>query len=159
MDNNDDALAPKQVAHSSWSLAQERAFLSWMLVHGVSVAAVVPDLQDGTKLCQLFEALEGRTLKHNPAPRLKVHRVENCSSAVVCAKSVGIRLENIGPEDLEQGNLKLLLGFLWSIVCFYSAREFRVLEERKETTTLRGAQDENVGVKVSTLVFALLLSK
>lgn len=30
-----------------------------------------------------------------------------------------VRLVNIGPEDIHNGNLKLILGLLWTIIYFY----------------------------------------
>jgi hypothetical protein len=107
---------------SSREAAHAKAFFQWMSLKGVSGITAVNELQSGAKLVQLFEKLESRQIKHWQVCKINMHRLENCDIAVKTAKAVGVRLENIGGRDLESGNTKLILAFLWTVICFYSEK-------------------------------------
>ena len=36
--------------------------------------------------------------------------------------ALGIRLENMGAEDVASGNLKMIMGLLWSLISHYQLR-------------------------------------
>lgn len=61
------------------------------------VVDLVEDLRDGTVLCALVEALQGRRLKGwSPAPTNQHHKLENVTTALQAIEDDGVKLVNIG---------------------------------------------------------------
>ena len=97
------------------------------------VGDLVEDLRDGVALNRLLEALSGVTelLRHvHYNPRHPAHRMANLSAALNFATGRDglnpkpIRLENIGAEDINDGNRVLIMGLLWSIILQYQIALF-----------------------------------
>ena len=88
------------------------------------------DLQDGLLFAALLEELtssEGdkkakKMGKLNPKPVFKIQKVNNLAVVFNFIKEQGIRLENMGPEDVANGNLKMVLGLLWTLISHYQVR-------------------------------------
>ena len=77
------------------------------------------DIRDGVLLCELVEAIKNKPVSHHPNPRSKTHRLGNLNTAIELLKADGVKLANIGPRDIEAGNLELTRGLLWNIVMCY----------------------------------------
>lgn len=79
------------------------------------------DFCDGTHLCALVESLQKRKLKPswNKRPANQHHYLENASKALKAIEDDGIKLVNIGNVDIVNGNLKLILGLIWSLIVRY----------------------------------------
>ncbi|KAG9040415.1 hypothetical protein FS837_000680 [Tulasnella sp. UAMH 9824] len=75
------------------------------------------ELCDGVKLIQLMEIMGDVSLgRYNRNPRMKVQKAENVNKALDFINSRGVRLTNIGPEDIVEGNMKLILGMIWTLI-------------------------------------------
>ncbi|GAA5987273.1 hypothetical protein JCM5350_008126 [Sporobolomyces pararoseus] len=82
------------------------------------------DFCDGTRLIQLVEVLTEVSIgRYNLNPSLRVQKMENTKKALDRIKQTGIYLTNIGPEDIVDGNRKLILGMIWSLVLRFSIAE------------------------------------
>src|SRR5687768_5375682 len=82
---------------------------------------LVPDLSDGLMLCNLLEILSGKTFadtvgKFNKKPAIRPQKLENLSFALKFIKLERVKLIAIGPEDICDGNLKLDLGLIWTLI-------------------------------------------
>lgn len=65
------------------------------------VQDLVEDLRDGTVLCSLVEALQGRRLKGwSPHPTNQHHKLENVTTALQAIEDDGVKLVNIGKCQL-----------------------------------------------------------
>lgn len=63
----------------------------------LQVVDLVEDLRDGTILCALVEALQGRRLKGwTTQPSNQHHKLENVSTALQAIEDDGVKLVNIG---------------------------------------------------------------
>ncbi|GAA5865515.1 hypothetical protein JCM1840_001425 [Sporobolomyces johnsonii] len=79
------------------------------------------DFCDGTRLIQLVEVLTEVSLgRYNREPHHRVQKMENAKQALERIKEMGVHLTNIGPEDIVDGNRKLILGMIWSLVLRFS---------------------------------------
>lgn len=58
--------------------------------------------------------------RFNQNPVLRVQKMENTKQALDRIKEMGVHLTNIGPEDIVDGNRKLILGMIWSLVLRFS---------------------------------------
>ncbi|KAG6878508.1 hypothetical protein C0993_005438 [Termitomyces sp. T159_Od127] len=54
--------------------------------------------------------------RYNKNPRMRVQKAENVNKALEFITSRGVKLTNIGPEDIIDGNLKLILGMIWTLI-------------------------------------------
>lgn len=72
-------------------------------------------------MCALVEHLQKRKLKPswNKRPANQHHYLENASKALKAIEDDGIKLVNIGNVDIVNGNLKLILGLIWSLIVRY----------------------------------------
>eukprot|EP01104_Vermistella_antarctica_P002503 TRINITY_DN12740_c0_g1_i1.p1 TRINITY_DN12740_c0_g1~~TRINITY_DN12740_c0_g1_i1.p1 ORF type:complete len:898 (+),score=381.01 TRINITY_DN12740_c0_g1_i1:140-2833(+) len=104
-----------------WELVQIKAFKSWLNGHLKQSGRVVEDLNtdlcDGVALCIFLETSTGKRLpRWDKTPKIEIQRIQNLSIAInFIMRDLGVRLVGIGPEDFSQGNLKLILGLLWSL--------------------------------------------
>ncbi|KAI0322018.1 calponin homology domain-containing protein [Amylostereum chailletii] len=75
------------------------------------------DLSDGVRLIQLMEIMGDTSLgRYNKNPRMRVQMAENVNKALEFINSRGVKLTNIGSEDIIDGNIKLILGMIWTLV-------------------------------------------
>ncbi|TFK73645.1 actinin-like protein [Pluteus cervinus] len=101
---------------------QERTFCNWLNTkleqRGYPpMSSLVKDLSDGVRLIQLMEIMGDVSLgRYNKAPRMRVQKAENVNMALAFITSRGVKLTNIGPEDIIDGNLKLILGMIWTLI-------------------------------------------
>lgn len=60
-------------------------------------------------------------------PRISVQRIANLNIALQFLEDQRIRLVNIRAEDIEKGNLKIILGLMWTIIL-----RFQIQKNTKE---------------------------
>ncbi|GAA6026519.1 hypothetical protein JCM8202_002814 [Rhodotorula sphaerocarpa] len=105
---------------------QNRTFCKWLNArlepNGYPpVEDLGTDFSDGTRLIQLVEVLTDSSLgRYNLHPYHRVQKMENAVKALERIKEMGVHLTNIGPEDVVDGNRKLILGMIWSLVLRFS---------------------------------------
>jgi hypothetical protein len=75
------------------------------------------DLGDGIILIHLLEILSNESLgRYASRPKLRVQKFENANIALDFIKSRKIQLTNIGAEDVVDGNQKIILGLIWTLI-------------------------------------------
>ena len=83
----------------------------------VAVKSLVSDLSDGIILIHLLEILSNESLgRYASNPKLRVQRFENVNKSLEFIKSKGIHMTNIGAEDVVDGNRKIILGLIWTLI-------------------------------------------
>lgn len=107
-----------------WIEIQQNTFTNWVneqLRHvGLSVDDLQKDLCDGVKLIALVEVLQKRKIGRKIAKPINQHQfLENVQTALNAVAADGIKLVNIGNTDIVEGNLKLILGLIWSLILRY----------------------------------------
>ncbi|KAI1393898.1 calponin homology domain-containing protein [Hypoxylon trugodes] len=108
------------MAHQ-WINVQQKTFTKWMntkiLPRGVVVKDLVTDLSDAVLLIHLLECLSNESLgRYAAKPKLRVQKFENANTALNFIKSRGIQMTNIGAEDVVDGNRKIILGLIWTLI-------------------------------------------
>jgi len=90
---------------------------------GMNITDLKTDLRDGLMLINLLEVISGKKLpKYNKHPRIAFQKLENLGIALNFIKEEGIKLVNISPEDLASGNLRLILGLIWTLILRYEIK-------------------------------------
>jgi hypothetical protein len=75
-------------------------------------------------LIHLLEILGNESLgRYASKPKLRVQRFENANIALDYITSKGIQMANIGAEDIVDGNQKLLLGLVWTLILRFTIAE------------------------------------
>ncbi|EAY10953.1 C2 domain containing protein, partial [Trichomonas vaginalis G3] len=110
----------------SWEETQINTFTRWVNSYlrsrDLKVNDLKTDLCDGRLLINLCEILTKQTFpkKWHKTPKLNMQKLENCHMAVdYINKDMQIKLVGIGGDDVNAGNLKLILGLIWSIINKY----------------------------------------
>lgn len=68
-------------------------------------------------LIHLLELLGNESLgRYASKPKLRVQKFENVNKALDFIKSRGIQMTNIGAEDVVDGNKKIILGLIWTLI-------------------------------------------
>jgi len=80
------------------------------------------DLRDGTRLLALLSVLTGRSYKPEKG-RMRVHHLNNVSTAFRVLEKYNVKLVNISNNDIVDGNPKLTLGLVWSIILHWQVQD------------------------------------
>ncbi|KAI9837451.1 MAG: hypothetical protein M1819_007099 [Sarea resinae] len=101
-----------------WVNVQQKTFTKWPLkIRNVSINDLVKDLSDGVMLIHLLEILGNESLgRYAAKPKLRVQRFENVNIALDFIRLRGIQMTNIGAEDVVDGNRKIILGLIWTLI-------------------------------------------
>lgn len=82
------------------------------------------DLSDGLLLVNLLEIISSKSIpNYNKKPKIRAQKLENTGAALMFLKNEGIKLVAIGPEDITDCNLKLILGLIWTIILRYQIQK------------------------------------
>ncbi|TEA15580.1 Alpha-actinin-like protein 1 [Colletotrichum sidae] len=104
-----------------WVTVQQKTFTKWLNSklesRSLEIKDLVADLSDGVVLIHLLESLSNDTLgRYAAKPKLRVQRFENVNIGLDFIKSRGIQMTNIGAEDVVDGNRKIILGLIWTLI-------------------------------------------
>eukprot|EP00118_Oscarella_pearsei_P028822 m.3022 g.3022 ORF g.3022 m.3022 type:complete len:1777 (+) comp9010_c0_seq1:150-5480(+) len=110
--------------NAEWKRIQQKTFTRWVNEHlkknSLFVRDLKTDLADGLNLIVLLEVLSQKKVgRYNKKPRIRAQKLENIEVAMKFIASEGIRLVNIGTHDIVDGNLKLILGLIWTLILHY----------------------------------------
>uniref|UniRef100_A0A3Q4M2X6 Filamin C, gamma a (actin binding protein 280) n=1 Tax=Neolamprologus brichardi TaxID=32507 RepID=A0A3Q4M2X6_NEOBR len=109
-----------------WKKIQQNTFTRWCNEHLKCVNKTVTDLQkdfsDGLKLISLLEVLSQKKMyrKHHNRPNFRQMKLENVSVALEFLDREHIKLVSIDSKAIVDGNLKLILGLIWTLILHYS---------------------------------------
>ncbi|KAI6772340.1 hypothetical protein HG530_003298 [Fusarium avenaceum] len=104
-----------------WIKVQQKTFTKWLNTkieaRNLEVKDLISDLKDGVMLIHLLECLSHESLgRYASKPKLRVQKFENANLALDFVKSRGIQMTNIGAEDVVDGNQKIVLGLIWTLI-------------------------------------------
>ncbi|KAF1983397.1 alpha-actinin-2 [Aulographum hederae CBS 113979] len=104
-----------------WVTVQQKTFTKWLnnkiSARDIKIQDLVKDLSDGVILIHLLEVLGQESLgRYASKPKLRVQRFENVNKALDFVKGRGIQMTNIGAEDVVDGNRKIILGLIWTLI-------------------------------------------
>ncbi|KAL6266669.1 hypothetical protein P5V15_003508, partial [Pogonomyrmex californicus] len=83
--------------------------------HHEPISDLFVDLRDGNRLLSLLEVLTSKTYKRERG-RMRVHHLNNVNKALQILEQNNVKLVNISSNDIVDGNPKLTLGLVWSII-------------------------------------------
>ncbi|XP_039176256.1 dystonin isoform X42 [Crotalus tigris] len=114
---------------------QKKTFTKWINQHLLKVRKHVndlyEDLRDGHNLISLLEVLSGDTLPREKG-RMRFHRLQNVQIALDYLKRRQVKLVNIRNDDITDGNPKLTLGLIWTIILHFQISDIHVTGESED---------------------------
>uniref|UniRef100_A0A673BG74 Dystonin n=1 Tax=Sphaeramia orbicularis TaxID=375764 RepID=A0A673BG74_9TELE len=128
---------------------QKKTFTKWINQHLMKVRKHIndlyEDLRDGHNLISLLEVLSGDTLPRErdflktlrlprERGRMRFHRLQNVQIALDYLKRRQVKLVNIRNDDITDGNPKLTLGLIWTIILHFQISEIHVTGESEDMT-------------------------
>jgi hypothetical protein len=106
----------------TWIDVQKKTFTRWsnnfLKDRKMFIQNLETDLSSGLHLINLLEIISMKEIggKYNKAPKLRPQQLENVSLALKFIHNQGLKLVGIGPEDIVDHNLKLILGLIWTLI-------------------------------------------
>ncbi|XP_037986562.1 utrophin isoform X4 [Motacilla alba alba] len=106
---------------------QKKTFTKWINARfsksgKAPVKDMFTDLKDGRKLLDLLEGLTGKPLPKERGST-RVHALNNVNRVLQVLHQNNVELVNIGGTDIVDGNHKLTLGLLWSIILHWQVKD------------------------------------
>uniref|UniRef100_A0A3Q2ECP2 Calponin-homology (CH) domain-containing protein n=1 Tax=Cyprinodon variegatus TaxID=28743 RepID=A0A3Q2ECP2_CYPVA len=107
---------------------QKKTFTKWVNLQLAKtgkppVEDLFSDLCDGRRLLELLEGLIGHELVRLEKGTTRVHSLNNVNRALQILQKNNVDLVNIGAADIVDGNHKLILGLIWSIILHWQVKD------------------------------------
>uniref|UniRef100_A0A8C6Q8P3 Spectrin beta chain n=1 Tax=Nothobranchius furzeri TaxID=105023 RepID=A0A8C6Q8P3_NOTFU len=125
---------------------QKKTFTKWvnsiLSRVGCRISDLYLDLRDGRMLIKLLEVLSGERLPKPTKGRMRIHCLENVDKALQFLKEQRVHLENMGSHDIVDGNHRLILGLIWTIILRFQIQDIIVetgQADQKETHSAKDA--------------------
>uniref|UniRef100_W8BA19 Dystonin n=1 Tax=Ceratitis capitata TaxID=7213 RepID=W8BA19_CERCA len=124
---------------------QKKTFTKWVNKHlkkaKRQVDDLFEDLRDGHNLLSLLEVLSNEHLPREKG-KMRFHMLQNAQMALDFLRYKKIKLVNIRAEDIVDGNPKLTLGLIWTIILHFQISDIVV------------GKDDNVSAREALLRWA-----
>ncbi|XP_034970272.2 dystrophin isoform X6 [Zootoca vivipara] len=106
---------------------QKKTFTKWVNAQFAKfgtypIEDLFNDFQDGRRLLELLEGLTGQKLSKERGST-RVHALNNVNKALQVLQKNNVDLVNIGSTDIVDGNHKLTLGLIWSIILHWQVKD------------------------------------
>uniref|UniRef100_A0A8D0DED2 Utrophin n=1 Tax=Sander lucioperca TaxID=283035 RepID=A0A8D0DED2_SANLU len=106
---------------------QKKTFTKWINAQfsktgKTPIKDMFSDLKDGRKLLDLLEGLTGTVLTKERGST-RVHALNNVNKVLQVLHQNNVDLVNIGGTDIVDGNHKLTLGLIWSIILHWQVKD------------------------------------
>uniref|UniRef100_A0A671MDZ5 Plectin n=1 Tax=Sinocyclocheilus anshuiensis TaxID=1608454 RepID=A0A671MDZ5_9TELE len=116
---------------------QKKTFTKWVNKHLMKaqrhITDLYEDLRDGYNLISLLEVLSGETLPREKG-RMRFHKLQNVQIALDFLKHRQVKLVNIRNDDIADGNPKLTLGLIWTIILHFQISDIQVNGQSDDMT-------------------------
>ncbi|KAG6442497.1 alpha-actinin, sarcomeric isoform X1 [Manduca sexta] len=116
----------------AWEKQQKKTFTAWCNSHlrkaNTGIENIEEDFRNGLKLMLLLEVISGETLPKPDRGKMRFHKIANVNKALDFIASKGVKLVSIGAEEIVDGNLKMTLGMIWTIILRFAIQDISVEE-------------------------------
>ncbi|XP_054885680.1 alpha-actinin-2b isoform X1 [Poeciliopsis prolifica] len=116
----------------AWEQQQRKTFTAWCNSHlrkaGTQIENIEEDFRNGLKLMLLLEVISGERLPKPDRGKMRFHKIANVNKALDFITSKGVKLVSIGAEEIVDGNVKMTLGMIWTIILRFAIQDISVEE-------------------------------
>uniref|UniRef100_A0A8C1GCS0 Actinin, alpha 2b n=1 Tax=Cyprinus carpio TaxID=7962 RepID=A0A8C1GCS0_CYPCA len=134
----DDYMMPEEewdrdlLLDPAWEKQQRKTFTAWCNSHlrkaGTQIENIEEDFRNGLKLMLLLEVISGERLPKPDRGKMRFHKIANVNKALDFITSKGVKLVSIGAEEIVDGNVKMTLGMIWTIILRFAIQDISVEE-------------------------------
>jgi hypothetical protein len=114
----------------AWEKQQRKTFTAWCNSHlrkaGTGIEDISMDFRNGLKLMLLLEVISGERLPRPDRGKMRFHKIANVNKALDFIASKGVKLVSIGAEEICDGNTKMTLGMIWTIILRFAIQDISV---------------------------------
>ncbi|KAG9510304.1 hypothetical protein GZH46_01160, partial [Fragariocoptes setiger] len=114
----------------AWENQQRKTFTAWCNSHlrkaGTSIENIEEDFRNGLKLMLLLEVISSETLPKPDRGKMRFHKIANVNKALDFIASKDVKLVSIGAEEIVDGNVKMTLGLIWTIILRFAIQDIEV---------------------------------
>uniref|UniRef100_A0A8C9YQ41 Actinin alpha 3b n=1 Tax=Sander lucioperca TaxID=283035 RepID=A0A8C9YQ41_SANLU len=114
----------------AWEKQQRKTFTAWCNSHlrkaGTQIENIEEDFRNGLKLMLLLEVISGERLPKPDKGKMRFHKIANVNKALDFICSKGVKLVSIGAEEIVDGNGKMTLGMIWTIILRFAIQDISV---------------------------------
>src|SRR3989338_6668264 len=115
-----DFSSDAKAAQAEWEAKQRKVFTKWScLMLSLPELDLATDFKSGELVCKLLEKLSGKTLGiqfGHSSNRLQV--LGSIGKVLKWLEGEGVRF-TISPENIYDGDVKLIMGFIWTLILHY----------------------------------------
>uniref|UniRef100_A0A673ZJH6 Actinin alpha 3b n=1 Tax=Salmo trutta TaxID=8032 RepID=A0A673ZJH6_SALTR len=112
------------------SIFSTKTFTAWCNSHlrkaGTQIENIEDDFRNGLKLMLLLEVISGERLPKPDKGKMRFHKIANVNKALDFICSKGVKLVSIGAEEIVDGNTKMTLGMIWTIILRFAIQDISV---------------------------------
>eukprot|EP00055_Hartaetosiga_balthica_P008290 m.30361 g.30361 ORF g.30361 m.30361 type:complete len:879 (+) comp6225_c0_seq1:301-2937(+) len=130
MTSNSAAFAEREASKTlddQWQRQQKKTFTAWINSHlrkrTLQIDEVSEDLRDGVMLLNLLEIISEETVGKASKGKMKIHHIENVGKALHFIQSKNVDVRSIAPEEVVDGNLKMILGLTWMLILRFEIQD------------------------------------
>ncbi|EGD78759.1 actinin [Salpingoeca rosetta] len=113
--------------NDEWERQQQKTFTAWINSHlrkrNLEVKDVAKDLSDGRNLLALLEIISDEALPKPSRGTMRIHHVENVGKAMKFIQEKKVDVSSIGPEEVVDSNLKMILGLIWMLILRFEIQD------------------------------------
>nr|XP_026692457.1 alpha-actinin-2 isoform X2 [Ciona intestinalis] len=135
----------------AWERQQRKTFTAWCNSHlrkaGTQIEHIEEDFRNGLKLMLLLEVISGEQLPKPDRGKMRFHKIANVNKALEFIASKGVRLVSIGAEEIVDGNAKMTLGMIWTIILRFAIQDISVEESSAKEGLLLWCQRKTAPYK------------
>ncbi|VDK34828.1 unnamed protein product [Taenia asiatica] len=130
-DDDDEEVPERETAIDPiWEKQQKKTFTAWCNLHlkkkNVEISVIEEDFRNGLNLLILLEAISGEQLPPPERGKLRVHRILNVNKALDFIQKKGVKLVGIAAEEIVDGNVKMTLGMIWTIILRFAIQDIQI---------------------------------
>ncbi|XP_053156091.1 alpha-actinin-2 isoform X1 [Hemicordylus capensis] len=130
--NQEDEWDRDLLLDPAWEKQQRKTFTAWCNSHlrkaGTQIENIEEDFRNGLKLMLLLEVISGERLPKPDRGKMRFHKIANVNKALDFIASKGVKLVSIGAEEIVDGNVKMTLGMIWTIILRFAIQDISVEE-------------------------------
>ncbi|KAM4043224.1 alpha-actinin-2 [Anomaloglossus baeobatrachus] len=130
--NQEDEWDRDMLLDPAWEKQQRKTFTAWCNSHlrkaGTEIENIEEDFRNGLKLMLLLEVISGERLQKPDRGKMRFHKIANVNKALDFIASKGVKLVSIGAEEIVDGNVKMTLGMIWTIILRFAIQDISVEE-------------------------------
>ncbi|KAG7388852.1 hypothetical protein PHYPSEUDO_011686 [Phytophthora pseudosyringae] len=130
--------------NEEWVDVQKNTFTRWANTYlsrkRMTIDDLYEDLKDGIRLISLLQIVCREKVcranlpilsrlaaqKFNKKPRMRIQKMENLNFAFAFMQKKNVNVTNIGSSDILDGNNKLVLGLMWTLIKAFTVAEIDV---------------------------------